>query len=233
MPSQAVLILVLLSALPLQAQDICCQVKTVAGANAGALAGTYNFLKNADTKDPNCSDGCIYTKVGSPGEEYCFTPVPEAQGASITEEQCAAPTVQENQQKIEENVDKIKKGEDATTTIAEINAKLNEGLTTSSGRLREKRQAGTTVPVAKPTNCGEFETTFEALLDLAIAVDDSNILQIQVYVNALKPIDVGTICNPTEKAALAGKTNAKATTATGKTKDYIGKKNSDNENLKE
>merc|ERR1712215_80295 len=267
MPSPVVLLLLLFSVLPLQAQEICCQVKKVTGSKAGNLAGTYNFLKTAGTKDPNCSDGCIYTKEGAPGEEYCFTPVPEADGADITEEQCAAPTgttgpagsqttapagpqttasseqlraqaeaaaarVSENQQKIQENVDKIEKGEEATTVIADIQAKLNEGLTTSGGRLREKRQAGTTVPVATPTNCNDFGTTFEALLDLAMAVEDSNILQINVYVLALKPVDASTICDDTQKAALAAKTNTKATTATGKTKEYTGKKNSENENLK-
>ena len=53
--------------------------------------GTYNFIRTFDgEKDVNCYDGCIYSKEGSPNEEYCFKAV-TSDGATINDE-CDAPT---------------------------------------------------------------------------------------------------------------------------------------------
>merc|ERR1719186_616441 len=93
MTSPAFLLLVLYNVLPLDAQTtqaICCNTKIVTGSPGSTLDGTYSYLKNeAGTKDPNCYDGCIYSREGRAGEEYCFQAV--AVGATIKDE-CDAPT---------------------------------------------------------------------------------------------------------------------------------------------
>merc|ERR1719186_1797145 len=93
MTSPAFLLLVLYNALPLDAQTtqaICCITKIVTGSPGNTLDGTYSYLKPAEgTKDPNCYDGCIYSREGRAGEEYCFQAV--AVGANIKDE-CDAPT---------------------------------------------------------------------------------------------------------------------------------------------
>merc|ERR1711971_329175 len=55
------------------------------------MDGTYNFVKTFDgEKDEACYDGCIYTREGKPGEEYCFKWVNS--GAANINDECEAPT---------------------------------------------------------------------------------------------------------------------------------------------
>merc|ERR1712106_880830 len=92
MTSPAFLLLVLYNILPLDAQTtqaICCNTKIVTGSPGNTLDGTYSYLKDWDPKDPNCYDGCIYSREGRAGEEYCFQAV--AVGATMKDE-CDAPT---------------------------------------------------------------------------------------------------------------------------------------------
>merc|ERR1712123_338089 len=54
------------------------------------LVGTYTLLNDvADDKNPACFDGCVYTRDGRQGEEYCFQAV---DGGADIEDQCDAPT---------------------------------------------------------------------------------------------------------------------------------------------
>merc|ERR1712128_94640 len=88
MAGSAVLFLVLCS-LPYM-QALCCTKKIVSGTAAAGLEGTYTLLNDvADDKNPACFDGCVYSRDGRQGEEYCFQAV--AGGADI-EDQCDAPT---------------------------------------------------------------------------------------------------------------------------------------------
>merc|ERR1712106_850704 len=90
MAGSAVLFLVLCSLPYMHAE--CCHKKIVTGAAAEAkgLEGTYTLLNDvADDKNPACFDGCVYSRDGRQGEEYCFQAV--AGGADI-EDQCDAPT---------------------------------------------------------------------------------------------------------------------------------------------
>merc|ERR1712106_904515 len=90
MAGSAVLFLVLCS-LPYM-HGLCCTKKIVTGAAAEdkGLEGTYTLLNDvADDKNPACFDGCVYSRDGRQGEEYCFQAV--AGGADI-EDQCDAPT---------------------------------------------------------------------------------------------------------------------------------------------
>merc|ERR1711892_1399482 len=91
MAGSAVLFLVLCS-LPYMHAQSCCTKKIVSGAAAEAkgLVGTYTLLNDvSDDKNVACFDGCVYSREGRQGEEYCFQEV--AGGADI-EDQCDAPT---------------------------------------------------------------------------------------------------------------------------------------------
>merc|ERR1711892_516456 len=91
MAGSAVIFLVLCS-LPYMHAQSCCTKKIVTGAAAEAkgLVGTYTLLNDvSDDKNAACFDGCVYSREGKLGEEYCFQAV--AGGADI-EDQCDAPT---------------------------------------------------------------------------------------------------------------------------------------------
>ena len=69
--------------------EACCLKKVVSGT--GTMDGTYNYKKTFDgEKDVNCYDGCIYTREGREGEEYCFKWVDS--GAANINDECEAPT---------------------------------------------------------------------------------------------------------------------------------------------
>merc|ERR1712106_602690 len=90
MAGSAVIFLVLCS-LPYMHAD-CCTKKIVTGAAAEdkGLEGTYTLLNDvSDAKNVACFDGCVYTREGRQGEEYCFQ---EVAGGGDIEDQCDAPT---------------------------------------------------------------------------------------------------------------------------------------------
>merc|ERR1712106_791824 len=90
MAGSAVLFLVLCSLPYMHAE--CCTKKIVTGAAAEdkGLDGIYTLLNDvSDDKNAACFDGCVYSREGKLGEEYCFQAV--AGGADI-EDQCDAPT---------------------------------------------------------------------------------------------------------------------------------------------
>merc|ERR1712236_94702 len=85
--------LVLYSLSYLQAQDICCKIKIVSGtlADDQGLAGTYTLLRDAGAApDEACANGCVYSRDGMEGDEYCFQAV--AAGADIEDQECGADT---------------------------------------------------------------------------------------------------------------------------------------------
>merc|ERR1719431_779301 len=249
-----VLFLVLHSLPHLLAQ--CCNTKIV----TGALAGTYSLLTDvADAKDAACADGCVYSREGRDGEEYCFQAV--AAGADI-EDQCdavtgatappgsqtsvssdelrkqaeeAAAKVRANNDLIDEGNQNIANGEATTDFINSIQQQLSSGATTPAGRLRDKRQATdspTPMPVAEPKNCAEFRDRYVALLGLANDVKDDNIDQIKVYVDALTNVNVQDLCNDAERDSLAADTNTDADNAIQKTKEYTNKEQDEVNELK-
>merc|ERR1712088_284955 len=72
------------------AEEGCCLKKVVSGTS-NDMDGTCNYKKTSDgTKDENCFDGCIYTREGREGEEYCFKFV--TSGAANINDECGAPT---------------------------------------------------------------------------------------------------------------------------------------------
>merc|ERR1712002_1246140 len=85
--------LVLHSLSYLQAQDICCKTKIVSGtlAEDQGLAGTYTLIRDAGVApDQACANGCVYSRDGAEGDEYCFQAV--AAGADIEDQECGADT---------------------------------------------------------------------------------------------------------------------------------------------
>merc|ERR1711942_18675 len=85
--------LVLHSLSYLQAQDICCKTKIVSGtlAEDQGLAGTYTLIRDAGVApDQACANGCVYSRDGVVGDEYCFQAV--AAGADIEDQECGADT---------------------------------------------------------------------------------------------------------------------------------------------
>merc|ERR1712227_1058379 len=76
----------------------CCQKKTVSSSDG---QGVYTFKRTVDSSEQNsnCADGCIYTKEGSPSDEYCFKQVDS--GAAAIEDECdasPAPTEEQSSQ---------------------------------------------------------------------------------------------------------------------------------------
>merc|ERR1711875_67275 len=256
--------LVLHSLSYLQAQDICCKTKIVSGtlAEDQGLAGTYTLIRDAGVApDQACANGCVYSRDGVEGDEYCFQAV--AAGADIEDQECGADTgatepagatdgatepagtsdgatassdelrqqaldaaarVDENNDKIEEANQNIANAKSTTEAIDDIQEKLSPAATTPGRRVRQKRQdttdGPTPMPVEVPATCNEFGDAYKNLLDLAADVDDDNIDQIKVYVDALIAVDVVALCDSDARAALATETNADADAAIESTKEY-------------
>merc|ERR1712168_817662 len=250
--------LVLYSLSYLQAQDICCKTKIVSGtlAEDQGLAGTYTLLRDAGSApDAACANGCVYSRDGVQGDEYCFQAV--AVGADIEDQECGADTgatdgaadpageqttassdelrqqaveaaarVEANNNLIDEANQNIANAESTTAAIDDIKEKLSPTATTPDPgrRLRQKRQDSTDgptpMPVEEPGTCSEFGEAYKELINLAAVVDDDNIDQIKVYVDALMAVDVVVLCDSSERAALATETNALAETAIESTKEY-------------
>merc|ERR1712168_139315 len=129
----------------------------------------------------------------------------------------AAERVAENNNRIAEANQNIENAESTTETIDAIKEKLSPTATTPGTRLRQKRQDSTDgptpMPVEVPGTCSEFGEAYKALIDLAAVVDDDNIDQIKVYVDALVAVDVAVLCDSSAREALATETNALAETA--------------------
>ena len=87
MTSTPVLLFVLLTMTsPCMSQDLsCCKVKIVTGTGELDLDGRYTYNQTNQGRDPVCRDGCVYTREGWEGEEYCFKTV---EGGAMIEEQC-------------------------------------------------------------------------------------------------------------------------------------------------
>merc|ERR1711942_586057 len=256
--------LVLHSLSYLQAQDICCKTKIVSGtlAEDQGLAGTYTLIRDAGVApDQACANGCVYSRDGVEGDEYCFQAV--AAGADIEDQECGADTgatepagasdgatepagtsdgatassdelrqqaldaaarVDENNDKIEEANQNIANAESTTAAIDDIQEKLSPAATTPGRRVRQKRQdttdGPTPMPVEVPATCNDFGDAYKELLKLAADVNDDNIDQIKVYVDALIAVDVVALCDSDARAALATETNADADAAIESTKEY-------------
>merc|ERR1712212_105303 len=136
----------------------------------------------------------------------------------------AAARVEANNNLIDEANQNIANAESTTTAIDAIKEKLSPTATTPGRRLRQKRQDSTDgptpTPVEEPGTCSEFGEAYKVLINLAAVVDDDNIDQIKVYVDALMAVDVVVLCDDSARAALATETNALAETAIESTKEY-------------
>ena len=85
-PTPVLVLVMLTMTSPCLSQDLfCCQVKVVTGTGELDLDGVYTYNQTNLDRDPVCQDGCVYTREGWEGEEYCFKSVV---GGAMIEEQC-------------------------------------------------------------------------------------------------------------------------------------------------
>merc|ERR1712002_1200426 len=136
----------------------------------------------------------------------------------------AAARVAANNNLIDEANQNIANAESTTAAIDDIKEKLSPTATTPGRRLRQKRQDSTDgptpMPVEVPGTCSEFGEAYKTLLDLAADVNDDNIDQIKVYVDALMQFDIIGECDSSARETLATETNALADAAIESTKEY-------------
>ena len=82
MAYQTVLFCTLLTLSTTLSQDhACCSVKVVTGTGELGMDGVYTYSQTNQGRDSACADGCVYSREGRVGEEYCFQAVED--GARI------------------------------------------------------------------------------------------------------------------------------------------------------
>merc|ERR1712002_1430633 len=203
------------------APDQACANGCVYGRD-GVEGDEYCFqavAAGADIEDQECGADTGATE-----------PVGATDGATASSDELrqqaldAAARVEENNDKIAEANQNIANAESTTAAIDDIKEKLSPAATTPGRRVRQKRQdttdGPTPMPVEVPATCNDFGDAYKELLRLAAAVDDDNIDQIKVYVDALIVVDVVALCDSDARAALATETNADADAAIERTKEY-------------
>merc|ERR1711942_134834 len=164
--------LVLHSLSYLQAQDICCKTKIVSGtlAEDQGLAGTYTLIRDAGVApDQACANGCVYSRDGVEGDEYCFQAV--AAGADIEDQECGAdtgatepagasdgatePTGGQNTASSDElrqqALDAAERVDDNNNRIAEANQNIEkaESTTAAIDDIKEKLSPAATTPARR------------------------------------------------------------------------------------
>jgi len=151
----------------------CCPTILVTGMEG--LDDTYTFSEDRGSKpEPVCEDGCVYTRVSSPEDEYCFK-AEETGGLAQCQDVGTTPSLQtlEGQKDglesevadLEAEVADLDADEDAANTLDTELDKVDDKIeeltsdgTTPSGRVR--RQA----PDA-PETCDEIADIIEQIAD--------------------------------------------------------------------
>merc|ERR1712198_434279 len=212
--TRLLLVLATFTFLPLlSAQQTCCKKKIVSGKVAvdAGLDGTYTLIEGKTTQESACVDGCVYKRdSGNAGDEYCFKAVDP--GADIQDEECAAVT------------GTTAGGPQSTLSSDQLRKQAQEAADRITENSREKRQDSSTVkPVDKPENCNAFKTIWFDLLTMAVGgVSDDNINQIKAYIDALKDVDVKSLCDKTQRDAIVADEKNKVDEATAATEKYTG-----------
>merc|ERR1711892_389075 len=172
------LILPCLLAGPSLVWSLCCPTKIVTGMVDDTLDGTYTF--DGDRVVPpededSCIDGCVYTKPGTPDDEYCFKT--EQSGGIV---QCQDTTgavgttpsvtsLQSQKSLLEDEVANLE------TEVADLEAEeiaaasLSSGLDEVDTKIEELTAEGTT-PVGRvqrqaDTPCDDLAVIIEQLAD--------------------------------------------------------------------
>merc|ERR1711915_134510 len=106
------------------------------------------------------------------------------------------------------------------STIEETQKKLDGGSNGRHAKRQDTNNDQTTIQVLDPKTCDEFKKTWLALLKLAKKPDDSNLDQINLYINAIKNIDVLEICEQAERKNIANEGKADFMSATVQLESY-------------
>merc|ERR1711892_1208189 len=154
----------------------CCPTKMVTGMVDNTLDGTYTLDgdRGGDIEDP-CIDGCVYTKPGTPDDEYCFKTEPtdgivqcqDTTGAVGTTE--GLTSLQSQKSLLEDEVSNLE------TEVADLEAEeiaaasLSSGLDEVDTKIDELTAEGTT-PVGRvqrqaATPCDDLAGIIEQLAD--------------------------------------------------------------------
>merc|ERR1712106_1242861 len=154
----------------------CCPTKIVTGMVDNTLDGTYTLDgdRGGDIEDP-CIDGCVYTKPGTPDDEYCFKTEPtdgivqcqDTTGAVGTTE--GLTSLQSQKSLLEDEVSNLET-EVANLEAEEIAAaSLSSGLDEVDTKIEELTAEGTT-PVGRvqrqaDTPCDDLADIIQLLAD--------------------------------------------------------------------
>merc|ERR1712106_855794 len=154
----------------------CCPTKIVTGMVDNTLDGTYTLDgdRGGDIVDP-CIDGCVYTKPGTPDDEYCFKTEPtdgivqcqDTTGAVGTTESLTS--LQSQKSLLEDEVSNLE------TEVADLEAEeiaaasLSSGLDEVDTKIEELTAEGTT-PVGRvqrqaATPCDDLAGIIEDLAE--------------------------------------------------------------------
>ena len=220
----------------------CCQRKVITAPSE--YEGTYIFSRKFDgKKDSNCADACIYSKEGSPGEEFCFkavssgeatiddqcdaTPGPSSTGGSTSPGTTLDPAsqIEKANQEIAKKNEEIaakstqkKAASDATNAVDNISSALS-----SSKVQRKKRSEATTL--APISSCQDFDDNYNLLLDTLDGMVDDDIPLIIALVSVLNvQLPDVSVCGKAQKEALKNKTSNKVQRAKAAASSYTNKK---------
>merc|ERR1711915_879712 len=108
--------------------------------------------------------------------------------------------------------------------IEETQKKLEGGPNGRHAKRQDTNNDPTTMQVMDPKTCDEFKKTWLALLKLARKPDDTNLDQINLYINAIKNIDVLVICDQKERKSIANEGKTDFESATIQLESYAKKK---------
>jgi len=223
----------------------CCQRKVITAPSE--YEGTYIFRRKFDgEKDSNCADACIYSKEGSPGEEFCFKAV--SSGEATIDDQCdatpgssstsgstspgttldPASQIEKANQEIARKNEEIaakstqkKAASDATNAVDSISSALS-----SSRVQRQKRSEATTL--APISSCQDFDDNYNLLLDTLDGMEDDDIPLIIALVSVLNvQLPDVSVCGKAEKEALKNKTSSKVQRAKAAASSYTNQKDSE------
>merc|ERR1712055_263074 len=242
--------LVLYSLSYLQAQDICCKIKIVSGtlADDQGLSGTYTLLRDAGAApDEACANGCVYSRDGMEGDEYCFQAV--AAGADIEDQECGAgtgatdpagatdgatepagaQTTASSDELRQQAEDAAQRVEDNNNRIAEANQNIANAKSTTEAIDGIQEKLSPTATTTGRRRRQKRQDSTDGPTPMPVEVPETcaefgeaykELLDLAAYVDVLINVNIEGLCDSSARETLATETNAKADAAIKSTKEY-------------